>query len=257
MDRFVRGEAVPYESLRLAWRNTTIPNEIPVDEEFFRTVRAVNASLPPERQLRVLLGDPPIDWDAVQTREDHFAWVEMRDAYPAALMQLEVLAKRRRALVVYGQMHFQRKNVLTNYDMQDWRAQTIVSLIEASTPHRVFTIWGAPPNLAEMQADVASWRRPSVAILRGTVLGVADASAYSGSPPARMAIRHGKMVPTPREEWRNLRAEDQLEAVIYLGPPSAMTQAPCPERCAPNPDTWRRDSSALPFQGYLKRRRIG
>lgn len=30
--------------------------DIPVDEEFFRVVRAVNASLPRERQLRVLLG---------------------------------------------------------------------------------------------------------------------------------------------------------------------------------------------------------
>lgn len=235
MDRFVRGEAVPYESLRLAWRNTTIPNEIPVDEEFFRAVRAVNASLPRERQLRVLLGDPPIDWDEVRTREDHFSWIEMRDAHPAALIQVEVLAKGRRALLVYGHLHFQRKNVMTNYDMEDNRAQTIVSLLEISTPHKVFTIWGAPPELAQMQADVASWRTPALAVLRGTALGAADASDYAGSPPARMAIRDGKIVPVAKEEWRFLPAEDQLDAVLYLGPPSAMTDAPLPRAVCADP----------------------
>ena len=28
MDRFVRGEEVPYDSLRQAWRNTTMPNPV-------------------------------------------------------------------------------------------------------------------------------------------------------------------------------------------------------------------------------------
>jgi hypothetical protein len=231
MDRFVRGDAVPQDSLRLVWQNTTIPNEIPVDEEFFRTVRAVNASLPRERQLRVLLGDPPIDWDGVHNRADHFKWIEMRDAYPAALIQLQVLAKERRALLVYGQLHFQRTNVQSNYDMQHWWAQTIVSLIERATPSRVFTIWGAP-DLAALQANVASWRTPSLAIVRGTALGAADMTAYF-SPPTRITFQDGNRVPVPREEWRSLRAEDQFDAVLYLGPPSAMTQAPLsPALCA-------------------------
>jgi hypothetical protein len=65
----------------------------------------------------------------------------MRDSYPAALIQVEVLAKRRRVLLVYGQLHFQRLNVMSNLDMQDWRMQTIVSLLERAGPTRVFTIW--------------------------------------------------------------------------------------------------------------------
>lgn len=52
-------------------RFPTVANEIPVDETFFQTVRAVNATLPPERRIRVLLSDPPIDWTSVKTREDH------------------------------------------------------------------------------------------------------------------------------------------------------------------------------------------
>jgi hypothetical protein len=63
-DRFLRGEEVRYESLRLVWRNHTQPS-ISADfthyEDFFRAVRAVNAATAGRRTLRVLLGDPPIE----------------------------------------------------------------------------------------------------------------------------------------------------------------------------------------------------
>ena len=230
VDRFVRGEEVPEESIRAAWQNTTVANEISVDEEFFRVIRGVNASLPRERQLRVLLGDPPIDWRTVLTRDDHFPWLAMRDSYPAALIQIEVLAKQRRALVVYGHMHFQRRNVLSNLNMQDWRAQTIVSLLERSTPARIFTIWGLADELIAVQPDVASWSTPSLTVVRGTTVGAADVSAFSPAGWARMTPA---MTPIPREEWLPLRAEEQFDAVLYLGPRSAITRAPLsPGICA-------------------------
>src|SRR5215211_7768556 len=63
MDRFVSGGDVPDTELRKAWQDTTQGPlwDVPIYEEFFRAVREVNGSLAPERQLRVLLGDPPLD----------------------------------------------------------------------------------------------------------------------------------------------------------------------------------------------------
>jgi hypothetical protein len=138
---------------------------------------------------------------------------------------VEVLAKRRRALLVYGQLHFQRLNVMSNLDMQDWRMQTIVSLLERATPTRVFTIWNVDDALAAVQPDVASWRAPSLAILRGTTVGAADATVFVPSP-ARFTFRDDTTVQVPRDQWRSLRAEDQLDAVLYLGPRSAMKEVP-------------------------------
>jgi hypothetical protein len=227
VDRFVNGAEVPRDSLRQVWRNTTIANEIPVDEEFFRTVRAVNAALPPGRRLRVLLGDPPINWADVRTRADHFSWLAMRDSYPAALIQIEVLAKRRKALVVYGQLHFQRLNVMSNLDMYDWRMQTIVSLLERAGPARIFTVWNVDDALATVQPDVASWRSPSLATIRGTTVGAADATVFIPTP-ARFTFRGDSSIQVPRDQWRALRAEDQLDAVLYLGQRSAMRQVPLP-----------------------------
>jgi hypothetical protein len=191
IDRFVRGEDIPYESLRRVWQDTTQPSaaaDLPINEEFFRAVRAVNGALPRERQLRVLLGDPPIDWDKITNREEHFKWIEMRDSYPAALIQLEVITNGRRALVVYGHGHFQRRNVMSNFEMGSWEAQTIVSLLERSGPTRVFTIWRVG-DVAEIQPDAPSWRVPSLATIRGTILGAADAAHYfAGGPTRRGAL---------------------------------------------------------------------
>jgi hypothetical protein len=69
MDGFVRGGNVSEETLRHVWQDTTQISGVwdrPIYEDFFRAVRAVNASLPRERQLRVLLGDLPVDWDAAR-----------------------------------------------------------------------------------------------------------------------------------------------------------------------------------------------
>jgi len=79
VDRFVRGEEVPYESLRHVWQDTTQVEyewDLPIYEDFFRTVRSANASLPQNRQLRVLLGDPPIDWKDIHNLQDlRQAWL--------------------------------------------------------------------------------------------------------------------------------------------------------------------------------------
>jgi hypothetical protein len=75
----------------------------------------------------------------------------MREWHPSALIQLEVLARGRRALLVYGLGHFQRKNVHSNFEMEDWRAQT--------------------------------------------------------------------------EQWKLRRAEEQFDALLYLGPEDAMTES--------------------------------
>jgi hypothetical protein len=223
MDRYILGDDIPYAALRRAWQDTTVPtagNNYTMMQQLVEAVRDVNRSLPRSRQLRILLGDPPIDWDQVHTHDEHWKWIEMRDTFPAALIQVEVLAKRRRALLLYGSMHFQRRNLFSNYEMEKWQAQTIVSLLERSIPITVFTIW--QQSLDNLPVDATSWPVPSLAIIRGTTLGAADFALYHPAPPTRFAVVDGKFVPIPREQWRSLRAEDQLDAVLYLGPSGTM-----------------------------------
>ena len=158
----------------------------------------------------------------------------MRETYPAALLQAEVRAKRRRALVVYGEGHTQRKNEGSNYDMSDWRAQTIVSLLEAGSPDRVFSIFYAA--ILPKIHDVSGWRVPSLATVRGTTLGAVDYGAFddrsSGVPPLpRAMVRDGKIVLVPKEQWKELPLEEQFDAVLYLG--ADVLAAPAPQSTPP------------------------
>lgn len=231
MDRFVRGEAVADEELWQAWRNTTQPTgvtDLPIYEAFYRAVRSVNASLPRERQLRVLLGDPPMNWDAANLKQEHQKQMLERDTYPADLIEREVLAKHRRALVIYGDMHLQRKQLLANYESEGL-AQTVVSRLETVHATKVFTIYtNSHFDLHTLQPDVASWQTPSLALVRGTALGAADFTVYYPFKIARLAIRDGALLPIPENQWRSRRMEDQFDAVLYLGPKAALTQSRLP-----------------------------
>jgi hypothetical protein len=204
----------------------------PIYEDLFRAVRAVNASIPRDRHVRVILGDPPIDWDVVQTEQDHGKWKEwmaLRDRHPAEIVQEEVLAKKRRALLLYGGsrcLHFQRKNVDTNYEHPVDLAFTLVSLLERDGATKLFTIWtNTATELSRLQPDLGAWRQPSIATLRGTMLGAVDFTSYIPAQSARATFRDGQPVAIPRDEWRSMRMEDQFDAILYLGPPSAITFA--------------------------------
>jgi len=165
MDRFVNGAEVAYESLRRVWMDTTQPDAIwdsPIYEEFFRAVRAVNAALPREKRLRVLLGDPSIDWDAVKTREDLDRFATRRDEHAAEVIGGETLARGRRALVIYGDQHFTRTN-----------AGGIVARLEKAGA-RVFAVH------TETRATLLDMPVPGLAMLGAS--DPFDAVLYVGAP---------------------------------------------------------------------------
>jgi hypothetical protein len=228
------------------WQKTTQPHAVwdkPVFEEFFQAVRAVNATLSRERQLRVLLGDPPVDWDNMHSREDLSKWMTNpladRDRYPADVIKREVLAKHRRALLIYGATFLQRKSLGANYEMsQDW-GNTIVSLLEREASMKLFTIWTHSVwDLETLQGGAGSWPVPSLAMLRGTVLGAKDFTAYVPAQTAadRVSRQDGNFVPIPSNQWRSMRMEDQFDALLYLGPPSAFTFSPQSPGLCSDPD---------------------
>jgi hypothetical protein len=203
MDRFIGGGDVPYPELRKASQDTTAAHpgwDLPIYEEFFRAVREVNASLPGDRQLRVLLGDPPIDWHTARTREDVGRWLAQR-GYVLDVIKREVLSRKRRALVLYGDGHLRR---YSKWRGSDESAQpTLLNGIEGQGT-RAFAIWtNTTVELERLQKDIRTWPIPGLTIVRGTRLGALDFKYFAGretDPPTRM--------------------EEQYDAVLYLGPVS-------------------------------------
>ncbi|HEY1307748.1 MAG TPA: hypothetical protein VGF24_29555 [Vicinamibacterales bacterium] len=201
MDRFIRGESVPDKVLRLAWQDTTVPDgpwDIPMYEEFFKAVRAVNASLPADRKLRVLLGDPPFDWEHA-TREEAIRITVQRDPFAAELIQREVLARKRRALVIYGDGHLMRRPTLGG--------SSLVTRLEGMQA-RVLNIWThtSGADLQTLQPDLNTWPTPALAFTRGTTVGAAPFSVFRG-----VGASDGTGI------------EDEFDAVLSVGPSSSIT----------------------------------
>jgi hypothetical protein len=175
IDQFIRGEDVPSSSLRRVWQDTTqieFDWDLPIYEEFLRAIRSVNATRPPAQRLRVVLGDPPMDWENIHSSAEYLARMSAlnRDEYAVEVIRREVLAKSHRALVIYGGQHLLRKNALPNASDQ-W-ARGLVAQLERPGIASLFTI--DPETripLTAGQADVTQWPKPSLALLKGTRLG--------------------------------------------------------------------------------------
>ncbi len=114
--------------------------------------------------------------------------------------------------MLFGGGHLQRKNQAANYEMNLPEAQTIVSLIEVAGT-RTVVIRTAGASMTPI-AGMDAWPVPSIALVRGTTLGATFEP--SGDLP-RSSIQNGRLVPIPREQWRTMRLEDQIDAILYLG----------------------------------------
>jgi hypothetical protein len=233
IDRFVDGDEVSESDLRHVWEDSvpadTVPDS-PVYERLYRAVREINSGLPPARRLRVLLGDPPIDWDHVRSAADLSEWDERRDPHAADVIRREVLEKHRRALVLYGSWHCAARNEHTNFTT----AESLRALLDQSHPGSVFALHVFGREDADprgLEPTIARWTPMTFSRLAATTLGALDWSAVN-SLDVRVERQAGERRVLPKAEWRKRTLEEQYDGVIYLAPPSELSVARlAPERC--------------------------
>lgn len=211
IDAFVLdGKPVADADLRPIWRNTTqSPGETwdaPVYEVLFRRVRAVNWTLPPSKRIRVLLGDPPFDWSKV-TSLSQIPPSSVRDPHAASVVQQQVLAKGRRALLCYGGPHLLHTNHPT---------PSIVSLIQQQTGDRTYTI----VDLVPLQGDPGGLATKLAGHARGTVIPASG--TWLGSVNAGYALpgKSGQTSP-----YCGVLLGEILDAGLYLGQPAELTES--------------------------------
>jgi hypothetical protein len=213
VDRFIAGQPVDDAELRRAWRNTTASPletwDAPVYEQLYRTVRAVNWPLPPGRQVRVLLGDPPIDWSKITKASEIDVFGLQRDAYPASVVEKEVLDKGHRALICYGWWH-----LLHSFPHR------LVDIIEQRTGERTYTIADLVPLSGDpggLATELARYARDTVIPTAGTWLGSFDAGLI---PPS---VQGGGPTTKDTNPWCGTRLGSLIDAGLYEGQPGDLT----------------------------------
>jgi hypothetical protein len=198
VDKFTAGGVIEDADLRKVWRNTTqSPGnqwDIPMYEQVYHTVRGVNWTRPANRRLRILLGDPPLDWSKVKT-EDDLETLD-RDGHLASVVQREVLDKGRKALILYGMNHLNHAPPGDN-----GRSSGGVAQIEWKTGQRVYVV------LTGGQPRLASTARRTVIPAAGTWLGTADSGEFTYFS-SECGVPFGLMA----------------DALLYLGPAGETTQ---------------------------------
>jgi hypothetical protein len=210
LDRYTSGADVPFREVQKVWRNATQPacGLSAFYEEIVPLVRAINQKLPREKALRVLAGDPPFDWDKIKNADDlHKAVLSLRrDTSIASVIEKEVLARHRKALMLMGSFHLLHGvGAITPYENKYPNSTFVIS--ELGT---------FDTNLTDLSSGpLAAWPIPALARIKGTWMGKLDLSKFL--PPPNIVDQdcnpHIDFPPPLRKP-----VEELFDAVLYLGP---------------------------------------
>jgi hypothetical protein len=240
LDRYTNGGAVSFAELRSVWSDTVGAEPTVTGlgyANFFAQVRTTNLSLPREQRIHVWLGEPVLDWATVKTEEDTRTAMAQRDSYPAAIIKREILAKGKKALVIYGNAHFG----MPGLPVELGPVKFLRDLVEEDHPNAFFIVmpyWGFLQKdcSAAFEQTHHDWPVPAVAFpVRGST--IEDALRRTGcfvETPATPTIT----LPNKTDaELAELRAKvataflDMLsgingDALLYLGPAATLTRTP-------------------------------
>jgi hypothetical protein len=205
LDRYVDGGDVTPGEL-------TLLDHGDVYREFFAAVRDLNAKLPPERRVRIVLAQPP------------------EPTMESEAKNILRLTEGRRALLVIGAMHFPRKPLympisdreLAELVFNHPSSVSTTTHLEAAGV-RVFSVYPLPADVvAAAQLDVAGWKTPALAIVAGTPIGAEPFATFAPTdtlltvPDADGEGEHYERVPP--DAARSGLTEDQFDAVLVLAP---------------------------------------
>lgn len=223
LDRYVAGEDVPMSQARQLWRDGNNPagaNDF--HAQLFQLVRRINQKLPAVKRLRIVMGEDGVDWSNI-TKDAFDQYLGHREEHIAMIMEREVLAKHRKALMFYGGAHVRHgvrggdigwMNAMGIFETKHAGVTFVISPYFGAMQRRAGC--GAPATAAgvDIGARLSAWPVPSLARTKGTWLEV-FAKAENWTPLETMEanftgkrIIDSTMIP--------------IDAYLYLGPPDLL-----------------------------------
>jgi hypothetical protein len=147
-----------------------------------------------------------MDWDQIKSFQDILK-LGPRDAAIASVMEKEVLAKHRKALMLFGTFHL--------FHMSGVRASA-VSMYEQNYPDVTYVISELFTASPEVTAPFANWPSPSIARAKGTWVGNSDFGQFF-PPPTQIDEKDCSVhQETPKTLQKPMA--DLVDAFLYLGP---------------------------------------
>ncbi len=221
LDAYIRGEEVPFSELSKVWRNTGqsphAPWDSPLYYELLKTIRAGNLGLPQGEKVRVIAGDPPIEWETIQTWEDYNSSRIPRDPYAAELCIEQAFNLKKKVLLIFGGGHLPKIPVGETDDLRN----SLTSLILKEHPSSVKAIGFLVPEYMGIE--------DSINVLEVNTIydtdrhWVGDINAELMFPEIYSLVTDEN---TGEQSWQQVplysgsHIRDLFDALIYIGPSS-------------------------------------
>jgi hypothetical protein len=227
LDAYISGEDVPFEELSKVWRDTSVspvdPWNSPLYQELLKVIREANSALSPAQQVRILAGDPPIDWTTIDTREDFRRASRPRDTYVADVAIEQAFDLGKKVLIVFGGAHLPRVPVGAEDDPRNSLTYRILS----RHPNGVKAVGFLNPENLGVVDRMDELVAESVYDTQEHWLGELGAEGFFPHVFSRVTDPE-----TGEVSWQELplyheyRVRDLFDGLVYIGPPSEWTVVP-------------------------------
>ena len=160
----------------------------------------------------MLLGDPPLDWSKIRTKDDYAPWTD-RDGHYASVVEREVLGKGHRALMIAGEYHVMKT---VPKDLQDDPpTMTVAQILERDHPGALFSLVAVPQR--EGSRALGLGKAPALGLVHGTPRADMSYQFVDWDSTVSRGATDGAAawVFTPDKHWP--RTGDVVDGLLYLG----------------------------------------
>ena len=186
------------------WRNATnslLQGGDDLDyKALFIAIREGNMNSDSSHQLRVLAGDPPVDWNAIHTKKDFYAYLNDRDRHYANVVNKELIDANKRGVMIMGRSHL-------TYTTSNPEHPNVINLLKNPDNAELIIIHlltDLPTQISKM-----SIKSPSVIRLKNNWLGETN---------AKFGFKR-------KEDEHPPALKETIDAVLYLGDPETFSKS--------------------------------
>lgn len=123
LDDYISGKTIDEKEIFKLWRNHTscMLNESD-NTGMIRLLKSIrDTNLNSEYKIRVLAGDPPVDWNKITCLQQFYKFLGTRNEFYTGIVKDYILNSRKKGLIIMGNSHFnkQRTKYMIEKDLQN------------------------------------------------------------------------------------------------------------------------------------------
>lgn len=219
LDRYIFGEEVPLNELRKVWRESTQCigrfGEAHIYFELLKKIRTVNLLLPEKNKIRVLGGDPPVNWKTIRSLEDYNKSNSQRDIYPAKLAIEYGINRSMKILVLYAEYHITKIS-----DKSVSGRPTIAAYVNDRYPGAMKVIAVLNPQEFQLEEQAKHWPLYSVIDFDTGETCCFPAENYF----TKIFNENGRVI-----LFQNHKINELFDAFLYVGPSDSWKRVDFPK----------------------------